>query len=387
MSNVKVIAKGEYLFKEGDKVQNLVLIQSGAIQLCYIRPKKNIDLALLGAGQVVGEQALLGTTYPYSALATIECKILEVPAEMYKQQVESSSQMLKVTLKSLSERLKVATQEIRTLRLEKDSSPCPEDQVAKVFGSIYHSARYKGTKDAKNPQLVKIDWPVLRQYSQRIFGESLKRLEQATQILVKMKMASYIMGKLPEDPEGPDQILEVQFSDLETVEAFFEHFQYYYFKGGKTDILKSEDSITQLLQQFVKIGEKLEKDRFGAVTIEYSKVIEHFKTEMSINLNNDHFSRLESKGVFVKRQPKQDGSVWISYDIKEFQSIAKIWKILREVEKWNEKGFVDMSEDDSKPKKKPGEPSCPSCAVAVAPQAKFCHECGHKLSGGEKAAA
>lgn len=379
MSNAKVVAKGEYLFKEGDKVTTVYLIQSGSIQLCIQRPKKNIELAILGNGQILGEQSYIGSPFPFSAIATSETKVVEIPSELFKQQIDSASQVIKVAFKSLVERMKTTTNELRSLKSEKDATPCPEDQVARVFATVFHTVRYKGEKDSKNPNQYLIEWSFFRQYSQRIFGDSLKRLEQVTQILVKLGYAKYIMGKLPEDPEGPDQILQLQINDLAMIESFFEFYQYYYFKGGKTDLLKSDESATNFLNHFNKLSEGLQPDRNGAVTIEYSKVIEYFKNEVSINLNNDHFSRLESKGLFVKRQPKSDGQVWLSWDIKEFQTTAKIWRLLREIEKWNDKGFIDMTEDDLKTKKKASGPSCPSCAVTVAAEAKFCQECGHKL--------
>ena len=379
MSNAKIFPKGEFLFKEGDKASSLILIQSGSVQLCLAKPKKNIELAILGNGQIVGEQCLLGGVYQFSAVALIETKTIELPADMYKQQVESAPQALKTVIKSLTERMKTAFSELRSFKSDKDASPCPEDQIAKVFGSIYHTVHHKGEKDAKNPLLYSIDWPLFRQYSQRVFGESLKRLEQATNILVKMKLAKYEMGKPIDDPEGPDEIKRVQFFDLSIVESFFEFFQFYYFKGGKTDLLKSDELAMTFLNQFLKMAEGLTPDRQGVVSLEYSKVIEVFKSELSVNLNNDHFNRLESKALMPKRSPRTDGSVWLSFELKEFQTTAKIWRILREVEKWNEKGFVDVNEAEFQAKKKSGGPTCPQCAVDVAPQAKFCQECGAKL--------
>ena len=52
---------------------------------------------------------------------------------------------------------------------------------------------------------------------------------------------------------------------------------------------------------------------------------------------------------------------------------------MKEIEKWNEKGFVDMSEDESKAKKKTDGPTCPQCAAPVQTQSKFCSDCGAKL--------
>lgn len=385
MSAVRVVKKGDFVFKEGDKIQSLILVQSGSVQLCLARPKKNVDLSLVGPNQVLGEQALVGGTYNYSAIAVVETKVIDLPADAYRGQVEASSQILKTVVKSLTDRLKGALAEVRTYKMEKDGQPCPEDQVAKVFGTIFHTARHKGTIDPKSPNKSMIDWLVFRQYSQRVFGESLKRLESATQILVKLKLARYEMGKPPENPEGPDEVQKFFVEDLSAVESFFEYFQYYYFKGGKTDLLKSDDLATNYLSKFVALGEKLEADRFGVVAMEFSKVIETFKTEFGMPLNNDHLARLESKGLFMKRKARADGTVDLSFEIKEFQTTAKIWRILREIEKWNERGFVDVNEQEVTKKKSDG-PSCPDCQASVAPQAKFCQECGCKLTPTAKAA-
>ena len=38
---------------------------------------------------------------------------------------------------------------------------------------------------------------------------------------MKLKMASYVMGKPIDDPEGPDEIQKINFLDLPAVESFF----------------------------------------------------------------------------------------------------------------------------------------------------------------------
>jgi hypothetical protein len=382
MSNVKVFKKGEFLFKEGEKIQNLLLIQQGAVSLCLARPKKNVDLFQIGSSQILGEQALKGaSTHPLSAMATQETKVMEIPLELLKQQTEAAPQTIKVLIKSLVDRLVIASNEVKSSKLEKDTSPCPEDQVAKIFGSIYHTAHHKGeASDEKNKSKITMDWTAMKQYAQRVFAESPKRLEQACCILVKMKLAQFEMGKLPEDPEGPDVIVKIHFFDLAAVEAFFEFYQYYYFKGGKAEILKTDDTCVQILANLIALADGLPLDRHGVVSMDFSKTIERFKSDFSINLNNDHFARLEQKGIFAKRAPRTDGTVVLQFELKEFQTTQKIWRMLREVEKWNEKGFVDLNEDESKPKKKTDGPTCPQCGAGAVATAKFCTECGTKLA-------
>jgi hypothetical protein len=377
----RVVKKGEVLFKEGDKIQNIQLIQTGAVNLVIQRPKKNIELMNLGASQVLGEQALAGAgVYPYTAIATTETKVIEIPVEAFRQTVDSAPQMLKVLIKSAVDRVKNLTNEVKSKKMETDSIPCPEDQIAKVFGVLFHSARHKGTKEEKNPNKVVVDWTSLKQYSQRVFGESPKRLEQSLCLLVKLKLATFEMGRPPEDPEGQEQIMKVHLHELSIIEAFFEFYQYYYFKGGaKSEVLKVDDTCTNILNGLITVSEGLDLDRFGVVTLDFQKTVDRFKQEFGIQLNSDHFLRLETKGIFCKRQARQDGTVVLQFELKEFKTTQKIWKIIKEIDKWNEKGFVDMTEDEIKAKKKSDDTACPECGSAIAPQAKFCSECGHKI--------
>ncbi len=378
----KVVKKGEFLFKEGDKIQHIHLIQQGAISLVLVRPKKNIDLATLNSSQVIGEQGLYGgTTYPFSAMATVETKIVEIPLDSFSKVVETSPQMIKVLVKSLVDRLKALTSEVKSSKMEKDSSPCPEDQVAKIFGTVFHTANHKGTRNEKNANHVTVDWTMFKQYSQRIFSESPKRLEQAICVLVKLKLASFEMGRPPEDPEGPEQIMKVNILDLSAVEAFFEFYQYYYFKGtAKSEVLKVDDSCHNLLNHLTAMSEGLELDRFGVVTLDFQKTLDHFKQEVGLNLNTDHFTRLEQKGIFAKRQARQDGSVVLQFEVKEFKTTQKIWRILKEIDKWNEKGLVDLNEVEVKAKKKTDGSACPQCTANLPAQSKFCPECGLKVA-------
>lgn len=378
MSNQKVYKKGEVLFKEGDKIQNIIYIQSGGVSQCLIRGKKNIDLFQLGANQVLGEICLLGQpTHFTSAIATAETKTLEVPIDIFKAQYDTLPQAMRLFNKSLIERLKATTTEAKSNRLEKDSSPCPEDQVAKIFGAMFFSANHKGEK--QKDASVEVDWNIMKNYAQRIMGESPKRLEQAINVLIKLKLAKFTMGKLPEDPDGPDVIQQVTFFNLPIVEAFFEFYQYYYYKPGKGDILKYEESQANLLELFIKLTETETPDRFGVVGIEYNKLVEEAKAQLGINLNNDHFGRLEQKGVMCKRRNLDKAGVRVEFEIKEFKNIFFSWKILREIDKWNEKGFVDLDEKEEKKVKKDG-PTCPQCSAPTTPQQKFCGECGGKLT-------
>lgn len=373
--------KGDLLFREGDKISSVFIIQSGGVNLCIQRPKKNIDLLQVGSNQVLGEIGFGGgVAYSYSAIATTETKVLELPIDQARALVEGGTQVFKIIVKSMADRLKQVMAEVRANKMEKDGVPCSDEQTAAIFAGVFHTLNHKGEKDPKDPKRVEMDWIFLKTYAQRVFGVTPKRTEQVLNILVKFKTATLTMGKAPDNPEGPDEIQKVHVSDISHLEGFFEYWQYHYFKNGRTDMLKFDETLLLYLNSLIRLGDTLTPDRFGVVQIELGKAMEHVKAEIGMNLTPDHFARLESRGVFAKRAPKTDGVVWLGWEMKEFQHVARNWKFIREVDKWNEKGFVDINEEAAVAKKKnPGEISCPQCASGVPQAAKFCPECGHKL--------
>lgn len=326
-NNIKTYKKGEFIFREGDKITSLILIQSGSVSLCLCRPKRNIELSILQTNATMGEMGINGVAnFTYSGMATSETKIVEFPIEVFKQVVESSTQLLKLLVKTTLEKLKSYQSEIKTNRLEKEKYPCPEDQIARVFGSIYYSAFKNGVKNTKNAAVLSVDWLQFKNYAQRIFGESPKRLEQAVTILVKLKFAEFEMGKPLEEPDSPDQIMKAHFYNMQMVENFFEFYQYHYFKNGKTDVIKAEDAAIGWLDCIIKLTEDVKPDSRNISQIEYSKVADAFKNELSIQLNKDHFARLEAKGVFFKRILQGTESVFLQFNREDIKSILfRMW--------------------------------------------------------------
>ncbi len=379
MAGAKFLKRGEYLFKEGEKIQSVWVIQSGQISLCLQKNKKNVDIMSVGIGYVFGDLIVLGlTNYNFSAMATQETKVAEIPLDIFKQQFDSLHQVNKSFVKGLSEKLKYTMSEVRSARFEKDPSACPEDAVAKVFGTLFHVMNHKGLKEGTS---AKMDWQTMRQYSQRIFGESIKRLEQATQLLVKLKLANYIYGKNPDDPNAKDEIQGFFVHDLSAIEAFFEFYQYYYYKGSKSELLKFDESNYNFLRLLVLALDGVEADRFGIVSKDLGEVTEFVKS-YGVNMGAGHFTSLEGKGLFCKRKVVAEGKVLLQFEIKEFKTQQNIWKIIREIDKWNEKGMIDMLDVDEGPKKKNvvNGTECPECHIVMVANSKFCSECGCKLA-------
>ena len=390
MSEVKVLKKGQFLFKAGDKIQAVFVIQTGQVNICLQKNNKIFDIMTVGNGYVFADLVVLGTgQYLYSGLAQQELRYTEIPVDVFKSQYESLNSVHKTFIKTMADKLKWAVNEVKNAKQDKSAQLIGEDSIPRVFGSMFHVLNHKGLKDGNK---AKVDWMTLRNYSQRIFGESIKRVEQASQILVKLKLAEYTMGRDPSaaaDPEESD-IQGFTVHDLPALEAFFEFYQYYYFKGGKSELLKYDEANFNTLRLLLMAFADVTPDKFGVASKDFNAVVDFFK-DYGVSLGNGHFTALESKGLFCKRKNAADGKVLLQFDIKEFKVQIDIWSLIKEIDKLNEKGIVDVTDIDEGPRKKSAISAagmeCTSCHSMIALESKFCSECGNKITAVKSVAA
>ena len=385
-SNIKTFKKNDVIFREGDKCMNLWLIQSGHVSLTMHRKgdkssQVNIDFAQnLGAGQLIGELALAGSpTYPYTAVATAETKALELPLEALKTQIEAFPQLAKIMNKSLIERLKLFTTDLKSMRLDRDQTPCPADQTARIFGSVCSTVMLKGEKKIeKMGDVWVIPWITIRNYTQRVFGITPKRTENVMNLLVKIGEAKYTTGKSEE--EGAEEIQSVTLFKLQNLDAFADFYQHWYFKGGKTELLKYDDRVFHIVSGILKCAEGQTPDRTGIVRVDWMKAVETIKADSGIQLNGDHFTLFETKGVYIKRHSTEKSGVELQFELAEMRKMVSFWGFMREIDKWNEKGSIDPNEPIFVKKTESEGPSCPACHKPYTGTPKFCAECGHKLA-------
>jgi hypothetical protein len=380
MSNMRVLKRGEFLFKESDKVQTVFIIQSGQLSIQFLKNRKNTEIMTVSAGYVFADQIVLSSAqYTYSAMANQETKVVEIPIEAFKSQYESFHQIYKSFIKTSCERLKWAMVEIKNKKSEKDMVACSVEEVPRAFGYFYHSMKHKGVIENSS---CRVDWAMLRQYSQRIFGESLKRTEQVTQILVKLKLGEYIMTEVDEDDVlAKPEISAFKIYDLLALESFIEFYQYYYYKGNKQNLLRPDEVNYNVLNLLLLSFENCEADKAGIVSRDLNEVTDFFK-DYGISFGSGQLSSLESIGLFCKRKSMANNQVLLQFELKEFRQLFDSWRILREVEKWNDHNMVDIYEKEEPPKKKlmvSGGTACAACNHVMVSVAKFCSECGHRM--------
>jgi CRP-like cAMP-binding protein len=399
------IKQGSVLLKPGDKIKSVFLIQSGRISLCQSKGSKLVEIGQMTSGMSIGDEIVFAPLpWNLTALALRDSLIIEIPLEIMQEQVIRGNANTKVLLKALSDRSKVSYNELKTLKTNREVPPCPADATAKVFGVIFHTARAVGKPQG---DATVADWPEFLKYAFEVFDESQVRLEDAVNILSKLGYVK-LEGK------------SIHLTEMGQIEAFFDYYGNYHFKSGYEELLKTNAKMARMTDVFIKISANYPVDRGGNAHLPYKATIDAMKQELGSGFEADQLFRLEQKGLFIKRTASNDGGV-LSFYKPDFEQMMLNWKILRELELWNEKGFVEMAGFTSAPdavfdpeaekkkwarvlaewkpaatqsgvpklrtgEKAAGEIWCPTCMSVVTKAQVSCQVCGSELPSRGKAA-
>lgn len=243
----RVFRRGDVIYRAGEPVTHIYMVQSGLASVQVERGDKAIEIAQVGASQVLGEEALFGAQeWSASAIANNEVRAVPIDVASARALLGSGSQLAKVHARGLMEKLRAWSDELVGIKLENDSMPCPPDRVVKLFASIHTTASYTGTRKG---DAVVVVWPSFKKYSQRTFLESPVRLEHAVYILVKFGYARLEYIPCETDPEAPDELGFVHFTDLDRVKSFYEFYRRRQFgEPGAENPLEDTENLAILLE-------------------------------------------------------------------------------------------------------------------------------------------
>lgn len=386
----KRLKKGEKLFDEKDILENIYLVKSGRLTIYIERNNKKVEMGMALTGHVVGDKALFTKAKAgFSAMANMESSVLVIPVSMIKPHVEGVQPVAKMLLKGMSDRMGEMAKTVMTLKMESDTMPCSERQITRVFGIIALYFQQAGKKDPriekpapngpkidpKDPlhNLLEVSWHALKLNATRMYLESPVRLQQAIEILTKLKYAEMHYEK---DENEDDVLTTIKLNNVNFVRDFADFYQYNYYKGGAAEILVVDEMAMKICNAIVEVSKDEPLDHKGGITMSFDKVLSEMKSKFRIELKTNHLELLEKKGLFATKKSRDEG-IYLQFDRSEFARTYSYWQILKEIDKWNAQGFIVMKEEEVKVA---DENACPECKTAFKPEQKFCGNCGFKFA-------
>ena len=100
------VARGQRLFRRGDRAGYLYLIQQGRFQeVSYPEEGRMAVLQILNAGSTLGETGLFNQVYRSTAIAQINSQVIAYPLSVLKEQLQRSPLVMETLIEILSQKI------------------------------------------------------------------------------------------------------------------------------------------------------------------------------------------------------------------------------------------------------------------------------------------
>ncbi len=187
-SGIKTLSPGQILFNEGDVANSMYIIQKGHLRLFRPKGKGFVEIAVLRAGEVLGEMAYFdpdSKTRSVSAAAITSVDIIEISFNALDKTMAALNPWFKTLINTLAERLRKTNERVKAL--ENNSVGFSADykffqaaDVVKMLSVMFLTFRSLG--ENKEGKWV-LNYNKIKMYALEIFNINEAKMEEFIQLL------------------------------------------------------------------------------------------------------------------------------------------------------------------------------------------------------------
>jgi CRP/FNR family cyclic AMP-dependent transcriptional regulator len=113
----ETIAKGQIIFKEGDRDFHFYILQEGSVEIfTFAKSGQRVVISTMGEGEAFGEFSLLDyQPRSATAVAISDCKVVKISDAAYQELLRELPDWASTMLKSFAGRLKSMNERIKKL--------------------------------------------------------------------------------------------------------------------------------------------------------------------------------------------------------------------------------------------------------------------------------
>lgn len=225
-SGLRKLKPGEILFNDGEKANSLYIIQNGQLRLFKPKGKGFVEIAVLRAGEVIGEMAYFdddgGGKRSCSASAMVSSEVIEISFTAFSKTMSGLNPWFKTIINTLANRLRSANARIK--ELESNSASVnygtgkhkgyeffKTSDVIKILGMLFLVYKSHGEKHESG---VAIHKKTLTLYSHEIFGIIESKMDEMVIILESLGLII-----IENDKDNLPKVLVLR--DLERIRSLF----------------------------------------------------------------------------------------------------------------------------------------------------------------------
>ncbi|MDD0853928.1 cyclic nucleotide-binding domain-containing protein [Halobacteriovorax sp. GB3] len=117
-SGIRVLKPGETLFKQNDPAESLFIIQKGQLRLFLPKGRGFVELAILRAGEVLGEMAYFdekSRRRSCSAQAIVTTEVIEISFNAFHKTIQNLNPWFRTIITTLADRLRKTNDRVKEL--------------------------------------------------------------------------------------------------------------------------------------------------------------------------------------------------------------------------------------------------------------------------------
>ncbi|MBG59664.1 MAG: hypothetical protein CME67_04055 [Halobacteriovoraceae bacterium] len=299
-SGLRKLNPGEVLFNDGEKANSLYIIQNGQLRLYKPKGKGFIEIAVLRAGEVIGEMAYFdsdgGGKRSCSAAAMVSSEVIEISFTAFAKTMSGLNPWFKTIINTLANRLRTTNSRVKELESNSTSVNYStgkhsgyeffkSSDIIKILGSFFLVFKSHGEENTSG---VALHRKTLDLYCKEIFGIIESKIDEMAIVLQDVGILSF-----ENDKDGQPKIWVI--NSLERLRALF---IFYNTEKYLTDDKKLR--ISKKCQIFLeRVWERIQSqpNTDTALTeVGVSDMLEAWK-EKHMHVNLDHLQDARNYGI------------------------------------------------------------------------------------------
>lgn len=225
-SGLRRLKPGEILFNDGEKADSLYIIQKGQLRLFKPKGKGFIEIAVLRAGEVIGEMAYFdddgGGKRSCSASAMVSTEIIEISFTAFAKTMSGLNPWFKTIINTLANRLRATNTRVKELESNSASVNYGTGQhtgyeffktndILKILGTLFLVFKTHGEEQEGG---VALHRKTLDIYAREIYNIIESKLDEMTIILQDIGIL-----EIAKDKDDLPKVMVIK--DLESIRSLF----------------------------------------------------------------------------------------------------------------------------------------------------------------------
>ena len=330
-SGIKNLAPGEILFNEGDSASSMYIIQKGQLRLFRPKGKGFVEIAVLRAGEVLGEMAYFdpdSKTRSVSAAAITTVDIIEISFAALDKTMAGLNPWFKTLINTLAERLRKTNERVRALEnnsvgFSSDYKFFQSADVVKILSVLFLTFRSLGENKEGRWYL---NYNRIKTYALEIFNINEAKMEEFIQLLTDEQILEVTV-----DEQDASKVLSMKEPDT------FRIFQVFF---NTQRSLRDEKKLTisSKCEKFmVRVMEECASLPIvdGKVDIELTKIVNHFK-EYNLGITLDDFQGAKNAKFCGEYRMGADNSISTTINIDYMRRMYPVVRFMNALNRVNE---------------------------------------------------